>query len=154
VEQVAERIAEAELGDERCAYGVADPAIFTSDGGPSIAERFAARKVLFRPADNKRVGKLGASAGWDLIRQRLIGDDGIPMLYVQSTCANLIRTLPALQHDQARPEDVDTNAEDHAADTLRYACASRPWVRATKYTADHVSMDMLWELREQDRRRM
>ena len=31
-----------------------------------------------------------------------------------STCHDTIRTLPALQHDAARPEDVDTNGEDHA----------------------------------------
>jgi len=50
------------------------------------------------------------------------------MLYVFSTCAHLIRTLPALQHDAGRPEDVDTDGEDHAADELRYACMSRPWI--------------------------
>lgn len=51
------------------------------------------------------------------------------MLVVFSTCADLIRTLPVLQHDPDKPEDLDTNAEDHAADELRYACMSRPWVQ-------------------------
>lgn len=151
VEQVASRIRELEIGDEPCAYSVADPAIFQTDGGPSIAERFAACRVMFRPADNKRVGRLGAAAGWDLVRQRLLGDDGIPMLYMFATCRNLIRTLPVLQHDTARPEDLDSNSEDHAADTLRYACASRPWVKAEPLRRDHVSMDMLWEMRERER---
>ena len=50
------------------------------------------------------------------------------MLYVFDTCRALIRTLPALQHDANRPEDVDTDAEDHAPDECRYACMSRPWV--------------------------
>ena len=49
-----------------------------------------------------------------------------------STCRDSIRTLPALQHDAARPEDVDTNGEDHAADEIRYACMSRPWAAAPK----------------------
>ena len=40
-----------------------------------------------------------------------------------------IRTIPALQHDPARPEDVNTESEDHAADEWRYACMSRPFVR-------------------------
>jgi len=35
---------------------------------------------------------------------------------VFSTCKDFIRTVPALQHDQARPEDVDTDGEDHAGD--------------------------------------
>ena len=49
------------------------------------------------------------------------------MLYTFATCVNLIRTLPALQHDENRPEDVDTDGEDHAGDALRYACMSRPY---------------------------
>ena len=57
------------------------------------------------------------------------GEDDKPMLYVFSSCINLIRTLPALQHDTHRAEDVDTAAEDHAADALRYACMTRPYVR-------------------------
>ena len=36
---------------------------------------------------------------------------------------------PALQHDEHRPEDLDTGAEDHAADALRLyepaLCAGR-----------------------------
>lgn len=147
VEQVADRIREIEIGDEPCAYSVADPAIFASDGGPSIGERFATKRIMFKPADNRRVGKLGASAGWDLVRQRLIGDDGIPMLYMFSTCTNLIRTLPIMQHDGAKPEDIDTNSEDHAVDTLRYACASRPWTREISHRPQHVTMEQLWELR-------
>ena len=67
------------------------------------------------------------------MRQRLLGDaDGRPMLYVFSTCVDFIRTVPALQHDPDRPEDVDTDGEDHAADEGRYACMSRPWVPVVK----------------------
>ena len=58
------------------------------------------------------------------------------MLYVFSTCAHLIRTLPALQHDEHRPEDLDTGAEDHAADALRYGCMSRPYVRDAPLTSE------------------
>ena len=42
------------------------------------------------------------------------------------TCRNLIRTLGSLPTDSKNPEDVDTNAEDHAYDALRYGCMSRP----------------------------
>ena len=51
------------------------------------------------------------------------------MLLLFSTSRDLIRTLPALQHDDARPEDVDSDMEDHAPDSARYACMSRPFVR-------------------------
>jgi hypothetical protein len=105
---------------------VLDPAAFSEDGGPSIAERM---DLGFRRADNARVTRSGAMGGWDQVRERLIGDARGPQLLVFSTCTHLIRTLPALQHDPQRAEDVDTDAEDHAPDTLRYGCMSRPWVR-------------------------
>lgn len=119
-EQVADGIAEREFDEIN--YRVADPACWKRDGGPSIAERMYAKGILFRQADNSRV------AGWDQVRNRLLGDDD-PMLYVFDTCGDFIRTFPALQHDSARPEDVDTDGEDHAGDELRYGCMSRPYTR-------------------------
>lgn len=126
-EQVAEGIRAKEQKGE-VAYGVADPAIFAEDGGPSIAERM--RPVLWKPADNKRVSQKGQVGGWDQMRGRMVGEDDRPMIYVFDTCKDSIRTIPVLQHDPARAEDLDTNSEDHAADEWRYACMSRPWVRA------------------------
>ena len=68
--------------------------------------------------------------GFDQIRARLTGDnDGRPMIYFFETCRDLIRTLPMMQHDANRPEDMDTDGEDHAVDDLRYACLSRPFLR-------------------------
>jgi len=134
-EQVGSGIREREKADsDRLSYGVLDPAAFASDGGPSIAERMmrgttGSNGVTFRPADNKRVTQRGAMGGWDQMRARLIGDpDGRPMLYVFSTCTDFIRTVPALQHDADKPEDLDTDGEDHVADEARYACMSRPWL--------------------------
>ena len=133
-EQVAQGIKARERA-EKIAYGVADPAIFASDGGSSIAERMHREGVMFRAADNARVARSGAMGGWDQVRARLLGIDGRPMLYAFDTCRDLIRTLPALQHDQSRPEDVDTEGEDHAPDEARYACMSRPWVPPIRPTA-------------------
>jgi hypothetical protein len=128
-EDVARGIVERE--GEAINYSVIDPSCYASDGGPSIAERMARATegaVWFRRADNRRVGVRGAMGGWDQLRARLRGTDGRPMLYIFSTCKDLIRTLPALQHDPNRPEDVDTEGEDHAPDALRYACMSRPYI--------------------------
>ena len=135
-EAVAQGIVEREAGDyDRDAkqslvrYGVLDPAAFAEDGGPSIAERMRRAGASFRRADNARVAQRGAMGGWDQLRSRLAGIDGRPMIYFFATCVDTIRTLPALQHDEARPEDVDTNSEDHAADETRYAVLSRPMTR-------------------------
>jgi hypothetical protein len=128
-EEVAAGIKSREAKDSPM-QGVADPAMFASDGGPSIAERMARVGVHLRPADNKRVAGRGQLGGWDALRARLKGEDeDRPMLVVFSTCVDTIRTLPALQHDTAKPEDVDSDGEDHAADEIRYACMSRPWTK-------------------------
>lgn len=140
-EEVAEEIRKREQGDlpdKQRMLGVADPAIFAEDGGPSIAERMHRCGVMFRPADNKRVPQHGALGGWDQVRARLRGDGERPALYLFDTCRDLIRTLPALQHDAARPEDLDTDGEDHAADELRYACMSRPYVAVVRPSAPPV----------------
>jgi hypothetical protein len=128
-EAVAAGIREREEDDGHM-VGVADPAMFAEDGGPSIAHRMMSQGVIFRPADNKRVPQRGAMGGWDQVRSRLVGDvDERPMVLLFSTCRDIIRTLPALQHDDARPEDVDTDMEDHAPDSMRYACLSRPFIQ-------------------------
>jgi hypothetical protein len=108
--------------------GVLDPSCFAQDGGPSIADRMSVRRCHFRAADNSRIAKLGAIGGWDQVRARLKGQDGEAMIFIFSTCTELIRTLPAMQHDADRPEDIDTDSEDHAVDSLRYACMSRPYI--------------------------
>jgi hypothetical protein len=121
-EAVGAGIVERELNDPTLRYGVLDPACFKEDGGPSLAERInkvliQARLRPFHAADNSRVPQRGSMGGWDQLRSRLVGQDGRPM-----------RTIPALQHDPARPEDVNTESEDHAGDEWRYACMSRPFV--------------------------
>lgn len=132
-EAVGAGLRERERGDKKIDYGVIDPAAFTQDGGPSIQERIwegSQRQVIWRRADNSRVSQRGAMGGWDQMRSRLIGEsDDRPMAVCFSTCHDSIRTIPVLQHDPDRLEDLDTDSEDHAADDWRYACMSRPWVR-------------------------
>ena len=131
---VARGIKEREIKDTvKPTYRVLDPAAFAEDGGESIAQAMAREKVTFRPADNARVSQRGAMGGWDQMRGRLAGnDDGDPMIVTFSTCHDSIRTIPAQQHDDARPEDMDSDGEDHAADEWRYGCMSRPWIRKPK----------------------
>ena len=124
-EVVAEGIVKRS-GKENYAYSVADPACWKVDGGPSIAERMRISGVMFRQADNKRIN------GWDQLRQRMLGVDDVPMLYVFDTCTDTVRTLPMMQHDDNNPEDIDSSSEDHAADEIRYACMSRPMMHVVK----------------------
>lgn len=133
-EEVGRGIAERQAKDPnpKTIRGVIDPAAFSEDGGPSIAERMGtAAGIYWSPADNKRVAQSGAIGGWDQLRSRMKGDEeGRPMIVCFSTCHDSIRTIPVLQHDPDRPEDLDSDGEDHAADEWRYGCMSRPWVRS------------------------
>ena len=105
-------------------FGVADPAIWQRTGhdGPTIAEIFAENGVAWDRADNDRImGKMQ-------IHTRL--KEG--KLKIFSNCTHLIRTLPALIYDKKRVEDVDTQQEDHAYDSLRYMCMARPIIPTKK----------------------
>ncbi len=117
---IAKGIAERSDG-EAYAYSVADPSIFSPDRGESIGETMAKNGVIFQPADNQRV------AGWQQLNTRLVGEDDRPMIYLFQQCVDLIRTLPACQHDSINAEDIDSDGEDHAPDSARYAVMSRPW---------------------------
>jgi len=160
VEQVATEIVSRETEDPKIHYGVADPAIFAQDGGPSMAERMAKathNKVLWRRADNKRVATHGHIGGWDQMRARMVGDER-PMIYCFDTCTDSIRTIPSLQHDESKPEDLDTEGEDHAADEWRYGCMSRPYTKPkpTKEKPikgiEAMSLNDLWNDRPKGKR--
>lgn len=137
-EEVGKGIADRTL--EKIDYSVADPAIFSQDGGPSIFERMLPF-VTFQRADNSRVGAKGFLGGWDQMRSRMRGDER-PHIYCFDTCTDSIRTIPLLQHDPVRAEDLDTSSEDHAADEWRYACMSRPFVREAERTRGGITTRM------------
>lgn len=151
-EEVATKLVEKEAG-EKLAYGVIDPSVFKQEGGPPIGETFnrimlARGLAPFRPADNRRIPDKGAMGGWDQMRARMSGDpEGRPMIYTFSTCVDSIRTIPALQHDPDRAEDLDTDGEDHAADEWRYACMSRPYIRKP-YVPKQPPKELAFEVKD------
>lgn len=106
---------------EKLAYGVADPSIFATNGGPSIAEMMVVEGCAWFRGDNAR------QPGWEQLRKRLAAVT--PLIFFHESCDNTIRTLPYLQHDDKNAEDLDTDAEDHAADETRYAIMSRPAIK-------------------------
>lgn len=101
--------------------GVADPAIWEGSHGISIAEVADKHGVWFDKGDNDRV------PGWMQVHERLKFDDnGFAMMYFFDTCKAVIRTMPLMMYDEHRPEDLDSDLEDHACDEVRYFCMSRP----------------------------
>lgn len=101
--------------------GVADPAIWDAETGESIADVATRYRVYFDKGDHARL------PGWMQVHYRLYFDDnGYPMMYVFKNCKAFIRTMPLLQYDEHRVEDLDTDGEDHVADEVRYFLMTRP----------------------------
>jgi hypothetical protein len=89
--------------------------------GEDMRETFARCGVALTQANKDRVN------GWQRLRAWLRdAPTGQPWAQVHPRCAALARTLPALQQDGNRPEDVDTDGEDHWAEAWRYVCSARP----------------------------
>ena len=63
------------------------------------------------------------------MRNRLIGRDGRADAVLRRLLRSLVRTIPRLQHDPLKGEDIDTQSVDHVADETRYACMARPWLK-------------------------
>lgn len=101
--------------------GVADPAIWDAETGESIADCAARHGIYFSKGDHARI------PGWMQLHYRLAFDDeGYAMMYIFKNCRAFIRTLPLLQFDEQRVEDLDSSGEDHVADETRYFLMSRP----------------------------
>lgn len=120
------RIAELErdhpwLQGRHIVDSVADPAIWDTSRGESIAETAMRYGIYFTPGDNSRV------QGWMQVHYRLQFDlNGYPRMYVFNNCKAFIRTMPLMMYSETHPEDLDTKLEDHCPDEVRYMCMSRP----------------------------
>lgn len=124
-QQIAREIRKIEDSEEKGQHiiGIADPAIWNKTGSQdgSIADMMQAEGVYFEKGNHDRL------AGKMQVHYRLAMDEeGLPMLYVFETCRNTIRTLPLLQYDDLRPEDVDTKQEDHIFDSIKYFLMANP----------------------------
>lgn len=135
--QIARKIRQIEAEDpnlrNKKIHGIADPSIFDESRGESVAQMMEREGVYFEKADNTRI------AGKMQLHNRLAFDEnGIPMLYIFSTCRHFIRTVPALVYSSSDVEDIDTDAEDHIYDEVRYVAMEHPISPPRKKTAVSV----------------
>ena len=123
---LADMILEVEDG-EKMRYGVLDSSLWHNRGdtGPSLAEQMIMKGCRWRPSDRSRGSRI---AGKNELHRRLQVDEFTeePRLVFFSSCINTVSQLPALPLDKNNPEDVDTHAEDHLYDAIRYGIMTRP----------------------------
>lgn len=115
--------------------GPADSSIYTVENGVCISDDMAKpvrvggrilRGVTWQSAD-KRPGS--RKMGWEMMR-KMIGDarprePGVPrenpgLFVVDGRNPQFLRTVLALPRDEKDMDDVDTDAEDHIGDEVRY----------------------------------
>jgi hypothetical protein len=116
-------ITEMEIEDPFSVQGVLDTAAWARTGttGPTVGETLQQLGHKLRRADRNRIqGKI------QIHEYLKLQQSGRPRLQIFNTCPNLIRELQSIPLSKTRPEDVDTNASDHAYDALRYLIMSRP----------------------------
>jgi len=121
-EQLADKIMEMEQLEPTPHYSVLDSSCWNKTGfGPSIAETMMRMGVRWTPSDRNRLqGKME-------IHRRLADNPltKLPRIRIFNTCNNIIRQLAGIPLSKTNSEDVDTKAEDHAYDALRYLSMCR-----------------------------
>jgi len=128
----------AEMGQQKYDYMVADPAIWgdkqhhrggiQGESGAEILQGILPCPVI--KADNSRI------VGWGRMRIFI----GNTLVTCSPNCEDSIRTIPNLVHDEKKPEDCNTDGEDHAADEWRYLMMSRPKPKVEK---EEINYDIL-----------
>jgi hypothetical protein len=123
-EALANKITERETSEYKSIPGVLDTAAWSRTGytGPTIGETLTLSGHKLRRADKNRIaGKIQIH---ELLRQKQ--STGRPGLQIFSNCVNTIKEIQGLPLSKTNSEDVDTYAQDHAYDALRYLVMSRP----------------------------
>ncbi len=123
-EALGQSITEREQEEYRSVPGVLDTAAWARTGytGPTIGEVLIKAGHKLRRADKNRIA--GKVQIHEYLKQATT--ESRPRLQIFNTCPNLIKELQNIPLSKTNPEDVDTHAQDHAYDALRYLIMSRP----------------------------
>lgn len=114
----------------RIEKGPADGAIFNNnDEQISIADKMYKQGVDWYRSDKSPGSRVnGAALICEMLEAALEGADsqsGLPerpALYFFNNVRGIISRFPVLSRDSKKPDDVDTEQEDHDYDALRYRC--------------------------------
>jgi hypothetical protein len=107
---------------------------------PSVAETMAKEGIYYN-REKSIDAKKSRLQGKQQVHSRLrVDEDGLASLFVYSNCTHWWRTVPVLPVDELRPEDVDTDVEDHAYDETRYMCSARPFKTIIKKKTDPMAL--------------
>ena len=123
VRQQAERIKEMTPEGEYIGIRYADPAMWSPKNMEGVisssADEYMRNGVPLTKGDNKRI------AGKQKVDNLLANmPDGLPGILILNTCPLLAEELENLPVDANNLEDVDTDADDHLFDSLKYSLSN------------------------------
>lgn len=144
--EAAERLKETTDDGEEIEQYYAPPDLWNrhADTGKSTAEIFFEHGIMLTKVSNDRV------QGWYDLAEWLkptMDEQGCKTarMRIFENCRNLIRTLPAVQYDERRPNDVSSEPHEltHAPDALRYFVSGRPHPadEARERDEDNLTLD-------------
>lgn len=117
----------------RVSAGCADNAIFNKDDEQiSIADKMEAQGVSWELSDKSPGSRVsGAAVLCEMLEAGLEGvvsESGMPerpAIYFFSNVRGIVSRFPVLSRDTKKPDDVDTEQEDHDYDALRYRATKK-----------------------------
>lgn len=120
----------------RVVPGPADSSIYDTENGNCIADDMALIGVRWIKANKSPGSRI---QGWQQLRKLLSNSLQSPMeepgIFIFSNCVHgFIRTVPVLPRDETNTDDVDTDAEDHTGDEVRYRIHKKVLRLATAQT--------------------
>ena len=141
ISDAAKRILEVN-GDDKIRYTYGPPDLWNrrNDTGKSAYDVFRENGVTLTRSANNRVQGWYAVAEHLKVFKRKDEQTGevkrVAKLRFFSTCLNIIRTLPMLQHDEKNPNDTSREPHEitHAPDAIRGFCIER--TKATKVRSE------------------
>lgn len=104
----------------------------------SIASKMAANGVEWHSADKSAGSRIN---GWQIMRdmfQNAERGEG-QGLYFTKACKHAIALVPTTPRDEEKPDDVDTLAEDHCQDEIRYRCLDISRKATTGFKTKHAT---------------
>lgn len=123
VSAAAKEIATMTTEEIYCDYAPPDLWNRNRDTGKSTADIFAENGQYLTKADNNRV------QGWLAMHEwlKIVEDEQgnlTSKFKIFNTCTNMIRTIPAVIHDEKNPNDVSLEPHEltHMPDAVRYFC--------------------------------
>lgn len=134
--QLGQEISSMTPANEQIDYCVFDPAMWAKKGEDAAALS-TIEQVRNGWKENRGTsmpmvvqGNNDRATGWGMVREYLkplaVAGKAYPKIQVWETCPKLIETIPSQVFDVHKPEDLDTEGDDHGVDALRYGIMSRP----------------------------